>query len=135
MNPGGRRFNLQSGTVEGLSEMEAVARAACRAAAQMDAKAVIVLTRTGKLARLCSKYATSTPIVRRKEEKWGEVGREGGGTDGTLSGLSYLLSFSYLFVFIYLSLSLSLFLSLCPPPSRSSPPRWHSSAIRPQNTR
>jgi len=60
---GGRRALMESGPIADLQPKEATARAACRAAVEMNAKAVIVLANTGKTAQLCSKYSSTMPII------------------------------------------------------------------------
>lgn len=63
-HPGGRRSQLESGTIPNLHYKEAVARAACRAALQMNARAIITVTESGRLAQFCSKYAFyDIPII------------------------------------------------------------------------
>lgn len=62
-HPGGRRANFETGPIADLHYKEATARAACRAAVQMNAQAIIVVAETGKLAQLCSKYSHTMPVI------------------------------------------------------------------------
>jgi len=62
-HPGGRRANFESGPVADLLSKEATAHAACRAAVQMNARAMIVVSHTGKFAQLCSKYSHTMPVI------------------------------------------------------------------------
>jgi len=62
-HPGGRRAIFGSWPIAGLPQKEATARAACLAAVQMNARAMIVVAETGKFAQLCSKYSHTMPII------------------------------------------------------------------------